>query len=287
MITHQLFPIDINFVDILPSPEFEEELENEPNDRIRNQYTDHMIMALSYSFTLNTQKLSKFQNFLYYRGNIEPSGNLLQLFYSLFGTKQDSLDYYTILGVRFSQYFRTDHDFRYYYFLSRKNSLAYRFYFGIGIPYGNSEDLPLEKGFYGGGANGIRAWPLRFLGPGSYYNPEDNFDRSGDLHLETNLEYRFTIYKFFKGAAFVDVGNVWLLKKNESYPNGEFEFGSFVKEIAIGAGLGARFDFDFFIFRLDFAAKTRDPSRPEGERWVFNGFKFKDVVVNFAIGYPF
>jgi outer membrane protein assembly factor BamA len=286
-ISHQLFPIDINFVDIIPSPEFEEELEKEPNDRIRNQYTDHLIVALNYSFVYNNQKLSRFQNFFYYRGNLEPAGNLLQLFYSLFGTKKDTTDYYTILGIRYSQYFRTDHDLRYFYFLDKSNSLAMRFYFGIGIPYGNEVVLPLEKGFYGGGANGIRAWALRLLGPGSYNNPDDFFDRSGDLHLEANLEYRFTIYKFFKGAAFADVGNVWLLKENESYPGGEFKFNSFAREIAIGTGLGARFDFDFFVFRLDFAAKTRDPSFPAGQRWVIKDLQFRDIIVNFAIGYPF
>jgi len=285
--THQFFPFDINFVDILPTPEFQEELEQEPNDRIRNQYTDHMIMAMIYSFVLNTQKLTKYQNFLYYRTNVEPAGNLLQLLNVMFGTKSDSADYYTVLGVRYSQYFRNDHDMRYYHFLNRKGSLAFRFYLGIGIPYGNADDLPLEKGFYGGGANGIRAWPYRLLGPGAYYNPDDFFDRMGDLHLETNIEYRFPIYRFIKGAVFADIGNVWLLKENSSYPGGEFNFDTFHKELAIGAGLGARFDFDFFIFRLDFAAKTRDPSRPDGERWVFNGFQFKDVIVNFAIGYPF
>lgn len=285
--THELYPLDLNFVRVNLAPDFQEIVDNEPNDRIRNQYTDHMIMALKYSFIYNTQQIRKFKNFFYLRANLEPAGNLLHLYNLAFGAKKDTLDYYTLFNVRYSQYIRTDADFRFYQLFNEGNSIASRIYFGIGIPYGNASVLPLEKGFYGGGANGIRAWPLRLLGPGSYNNPDDLFDRMGDMHIELNLEYRFPIYRFFKGAIFVDAGNVWLLNKNENYPGGEFQFDDFHKEVAVGTGLGARFDFDFFVFRLDFAAKTRDPSRPEGDRWTFNTFRFKDVLLNFAIGYPF
>lgn len=284
---HELYPLDLNFVRVNLDPEFAEIVEEEPNDRIRNQYTDHMILGLTYSYIINTQRLQKFQNFFYLRANIEPAGNLLQLANTAFGKKQDTLDYYTLFNVRYSQYIRTDADFRYYFILDEENTIATRLYFGIGIPYGNAGVLPLEKGFYGGGANGIRAWALRLLGPGSYSSTDDVFDRMGDMHIETNIEYRFPIYQFFKGAFFIDIGNVWLLKENSTYPGGEFRFGNFYKELAVGSGLGARFDFNFFVFRLDFAVKTRDPARPEGDRWTFSDFRWKYVLVNFAIGYPF
>jgi outer membrane protein assembly factor BamA len=109
----------------------------------------------------------------------------------------------------------------------------------------------------------------------------------GDLQLEANLEYRLPVYKFFKLGLFVDVGNIWLLKENESYPGGEFRFDKFYKDFAIDAGLGLRFDFDFFILRIDGAMPIRDPALPTGDMWTFSKWQFKDIIFNFGIGYPF
>jgi outer membrane protein assembly factor BamA len=160
-------------------------------------------------------------------------------------------------------------------------------YTGIGIPYGNAEVLPLEKGFYGGGSNGMRGWVLRRLGPGSYSNPDDTFDKMGDIHLEANVEYRFPVYRFFKLGLFLDAGNIWLLNENESYPGGVFKFGKFYKDIAIDGGLGIRLDFNFFVLRVDAAIPLRDPAMPEDQRWTFSYWQFKDILFNFGIGYPF
>jgi outer membrane protein assembly factor BamA len=284
---HIINPFDWNIVQVDLSPGFQEEIDNEPNDRIRNQYTDNLILALTYSFIFNNQDINKLKNFTYFRGNVESGGNFLYAGYTLFGSKPDSVDYYTMNDIRFSQYFRIDGDFRFYNVITRNNTLVYRIYAGIGIPYGNAEVLPLEKGFYGGGANGMRGWPLRLLGPGSYSNPEDNFDRMGDLQLEANLEYRMPVYKFFKLGLFVDIGNIWLLKENESYLGGEFRFDKFYKDFAIDAGLGLRLDFDFFILRIDGAIPFRDPALPAGNMWTFSNWQFKDILFNFGIGYPF
>ena len=174
---HQIIPIDWSIVNVSLSPEFEKELEAEPNDRIKNQYTDNLISAIRYSFTYNTQDIRKIKNFFYFRGNFETAGNILKLGSNVFNANTDSVGRYIIFGIPFAQYVKIDGDFRFFNVITRNSSVAYRFFLGTGISYGNADVLPLEKGFYGGGANGMRGWPYRLLGPGSYNNPEDNFDR--------------------------------------------------------------------------------------------------------------
>jgi len=284
---HQIFPFDWSIINVKLSPEFEQELEDEPNDRIKNQYTDNLITAARYSFTYNTQDIRKIQNFFYFKGNVETAGNILNLGSNLFNAKTDSLGQYILFGIPFAQYIKADGDFRFFNVITRNNSVAYRLFLGAGIPYGNVDLLPLEKGFYGGGANGMRGWPYRLLGPGSYDNPEDYFDRMGDVQLEANIELRFPVYSFIKSALFADIGNIWLLKDAESYPGGDFSFDRFYKEFAIDIGLGLRFDFNFFIMRVDFAIPLRDPANPVNERWVLDKWQFSDIIINFGIGYPF
>jgi outer membrane protein assembly factor BamA len=284
---HQIFPFDWSLINVRLSPEFEQELAAEPNDRIKYQYTDNLITAIRYSFTYNTQDIRKIQNFFYFKGNAETAGNLLNAGSSIFNANTDSIGQYILFGIPFAQYAKIDCDFRFFRVITRNNSIAYRLFTGVGIPYGNATVLPLEKGFYGGGANGMRGWVYRLLGPGSYSNPEDNFDRMGDVQLEANAEYRFPVYSFIKSALFADIGNIWLLKDDSSYPGGEFSFDRFYKEFAVDVGLGLRLDFNFFIMRVDFAIPLRNPARPEGDRWVLNKWQFSDVIINFGIGYPF
>jgi outer membrane protein assembly factor BamA len=284
---HQIFPFDWSVINIKVSPEFEQQLEEEPNDRIKYQYTDNLITAIKYAFTYNTQDIRKIQNFFYFKGNFETAGNLLNAGSNLFNANTDSIGQYILFGIPFAQYIKIDGDFRFFNVITRNNSVAYRFFLGTGIPYGNASVLPLEKGFYGGGANGMRGWPYRLLGPGSYENPDDYFDRMGDIQLEANLELRFPVYNFIKSALFADIGNIWLINDDGSYPGGEFKFNRFYKEFAIDIGLGLRFDFNFFIMRVDFAIPLRDPSYPEGERWVMDKWQFNDFIINFGIGYPF
>lgn len=284
---HQVIPFDWSIVNVQTTPEFQAELEAEPNDRIKNQYTDNLIMAGRYTFTYNTQDIHKIQNFFYFRGNLETAGNVLNAGCKVFGANVDSVGNYVLFGIPFAQYVKIDGDFRFFNVITRNNSVAYRLFMGVGYPYGNAQYLPLEKGYYGGGANGMRGWAYRLLGPGSYNNPDDNFDRMGDIQLEGNLELRFPVYSFFKSALFADIGNIWLLKEDDSYPGGKFNFNSFYKELAIDVGLGLRFDFDFFVMRVDFAIPLRDPAEPENERWVINKWQFSDFIINFGIGYPF
>ena len=182
---------------------------------------------------------------------------------------------------------------------AKKHSFVNRVLAGIAIPYGNSEVTPYIKQFFMGGANSVRAYRLRMLGPGGFTNPAPETrqifpDQTGDIRLELNSEYRFTIVKFLKGALFADAGNVWLLRPAEQRPDGEFEFSRFYKEIAIGTGVGVRLDFNFFVIRTDVSFPLRKPELPEGDRWTFDKLYFKDknwrrdnLIWNIAIGYPF
>jgi outer membrane protein assembly factor BamA len=146
--------------------------------------------------------------------------------------------------------------------------------------------MPFERSFYAGGANGMRGWQFRELGPGSY-NGSDDVERIGDIQLEGNFEYRFPIYSFVKGALFTDVGNIWTISESNYLPGGKFDINNFYKELAMDAGLGLRFDFSFFIFRADFALPLRDPARSDGDRWMIHKLQLSDTRFNFGIGYPF
>ena len=289
-IRHIVTPANINYVKVNPTPEFEKELEEETNKRLKEQYSDHTILGLNYSFIHNNQKVNDIRNHEYFRMNIETSGNLLYGINTLFGTTPSNdggRDYYEFFGVRYSQYIRVDFDFRQYFkFSNKKNTLATRYFVGLGVPYLNSEEIPYERGFYSGGANGMRGWVFRGLGPGSYSGTEQ-FERIGDLQLELNVEYRFPIYKFLHSAFFLDIGNIWTYNESETFPGGQFDINDFYKELAADFGIGVRFDFKYFIFRVDFATPVVDPAYPEGERWRFDYIQFKDVIGNFGIGYPF
>ena len=196
-----------------------------------------------------------------------------------------------VLGVPFSQYAKIDLDIRYYDVIDNSSTIAYRIFGGVGIPYGNSLSLPFEKMYFSGGANSIRAWNVRDLGPGSYSGgSRTRFpNQTGDIKLEANLEYRFKMFWVIEGALFLDAGNVWNLNSNE-FEGGLFRRDKFYKEFAVGSGVGARFDFSFVIFRLDLGVKLRDPALPDGDRWLPGNHDITwndDFTINIGIGYPF
>ena len=285
--THFFTPFDVNSVKVFLSSTFDSIINNSSDLRLKDQYTDHLIAALKYSFIFNNQDINKLKNFLYFRGNFETSGNLINAFDNFIKAPKNSDDNYTLFNIRYAQYVKADFDFRYYNIIDKDNSLVFHALFGIGIPYGNSDVLPFEKGFYAGGANDMRGWEIRSLGPGAFQGTYSGFDKMGDIKMEANLEYRFPMYKFLKGAFFADVGNIWLLKENESYPDGNFKLNTFLNQFAVDAGIGFRLDFNFFIFRLDGALPLRNPSLPANERWTINNAKFSHITWNFGIGYPF
>jgi outer membrane protein assembly factor BamA len=208
----------------------------------------------------------------------------------------------TVGGIRYAEFVKVDSDLRWRHTIHERSSLAFRVAGGVGIPYGNLGVLPFESSFFVGGANGLRAWRARSLGPGSYSAPLLTFDRIGEVRIEGNAEYRFRLIGFLEGAFFADVGNIWLRNEDPQKPGSGFS-ERFLGELAVGTGLGARFNFDFFIVRFDLGLQTKDPSLPPGERWLFqpkdrhqadltalNGtpYTYKPQFnFNIGIGYPF
>ena len=280
-------PININYVNVFPTPEFDSIIQNEPNQRLREQYSDHLIAGLSYSFIFNNQNRKVLRHFNYFRTNVETSGNLLYGLNKLFNSEKNDKGYYQIAGVRYAQYVRVNFDFRHYdYFFDKTTSFVFRVLFGIAVPYVNSSDIPYEKGYFAGGANDMRGWGFRTLGPGGY-NGQNNYERVGDIQIESNFEYRFTIYNVIKGAFFLDIGNIWNLKESETFPNSKFEWNTWYQQLAADFGFGVRLDFNFFIFRLDMAVPLVDPAYWDTGDQVRLPVEWKRTVFNFGIGYPF
>jgi len=284
---HILNPVEINSVKIKLDPLFEQSIAG-LSERLKSGYKDHLTTALKYTFLFSNQLNNKSKKFVFFRGSFEAAGNLLSAISKPLGFVKKDNDYYTVFGIRYAQYLRADADFRHFNKINKNTTFAYRTAFGIGFPYGNLPVMPFEKSFFVGGANDIRAWQIRTLGPGSFNDSLNSvLDKTGDIMLEGNIEYRFGIYHFLQGAAFVDAGNVWLMYKNAKFKDGEFLLNNFYKQIAIGAGLGIRLDFSFFVFRIDAAAPLKNPVFPEGNRWQVKSLTFKDINLNLGIGYPF
>ncbi|MDF2436202.1 MAG: outer membrane protein assembly complex, YaeT protein [Bacteroidota bacterium] len=308
---HTINPLVINFVKVDLSPTFLNYLEENIHDRYTlNSFSNHLATSTVYTFTYNEQDLNKDVNFSFFKMNAESSGNILRGLYNSVnyfqpGTfKMDDQGRYKLMDIVYSQYLRIDGDYRYYFNANEINKVVFRIAAGIGVPLKNFTSLPFERSFFSGGANGIRAWQARTLGPGSYADDGTfSFDQFGDGQLEGNIEYRFKLFRMLNGAFFVDGGNVWLREKNASKPGAEFEFNRFYKEIAVGSGFGLRADFSFFVLRLDMGVKVRDPQFSEQKRWIIgnlfnpvwkmnyrdthNNRKYNFLVFNIGINYPF
>jgi outer membrane protein assembly factor BamA len=266
---------------------------------IKDSYQDHFILGSSYSFTFNNQSRGR-RMYNYLKVSLSWAGNLLHFIDRKTGAEKNSAGVYTVpfLGTVYAQFVKTDIDFRHYIKTIGTNTVVFRAYAGLGIPYGNSSVMPFTEQYFSGGANSLRAWQIRSLGPGSYVNraPEGLLTKypnmTSDMKLEANLEYRFKIFWVVEGAWFFDAGNIWSINKDDKRDGGDFSFKRFYKEIAFGTGLGLRLDFDFFIFRTDFGLKLYDPALPEDKRWVVQNdkkfiFNSSNWAFNIGIGYPF
>ena len=265
---------------------------------LRRGLFEQFLLGSEFSYYYNSQLRGQQTHSWYFNYNIDLSGNLVYLIIDGLNLGQEQEDGgYGIFNQSFSQYARNDFDLRYYLDLGRGRRLVSRVAAGVGIPYGNSTTLPYIKLYTTGGSNSIRAFQPRSLGPGSYESPDTlettfNIYQSGEIKLEANLEYRFSMTNIIKGAVFADAGNVWNLKERERTPGGKFETSEFLGQMALGTGAGLRFDFTFFILRLDLAfplAVPYDDSpgyfqsiRPLDRTW-----RRDNLLLNLAIGYPF
>lgn len=290
---HQLNVVDITYV----SPnnvtaEYQEDILEDP--ALGKVIEKQLIFGPTYSYTFTNTMLKRKKNTFYFNGEVDLAGNVTGL---ATGANVKQGDTIKIFDVPFSQYVKVNADFRHYLKLGKESQLASRIIVGAGFAYGNSSTLPTTKQFVVGGTNSIRAFRARSLGPGSFQAPltSNSYfpDQSADLKLEFNTEYRAKIYGLMKGALFVDAGNIWLLNADPDKPGAEIS-KDFMKQIAVGAGAGLRFDFSFLILRTDLAIPLRKPYLPEGQRWVIDDIDFgssswrkENLILNIAIGYPF
>lgn len=294
-LSHTITPIDLSVINISThGDEFQEVIKWYSKD-FQEKYKDNILLSFKYRLTYVYPAKDK-RNSLIIRLKLESSGMLISAINTLAKAPRNEDGCFTLWGSRYGNYESAELDLRYTYNINPKNSVATRFNLGIAVPLWNSTTLPFEKSFYLGGANSMRAWDYRTLGPGSYYNTNEkvvNDVRVGDIKLEMNLEYRGTLYKFIKYGVFVDAGNIWLTRKDADMPNADFQLNRFYKEIAISAGVGLRFDFNFFIIRLDAAVPIYDPSSRPGSHWLrfikVNGDEKlnKSVNIIFGIGHAF
>ena len=263
------------------------------NSSLQKVIDKQFILGTTYSYTYTNTMVKNKKNNSYFKGSLDFSGNTSGL---ILGAN-DSDNPKSILGVPFSQYTKVELEYRHYYNFNKETTLASRIILGGGIPYGNSNELPFIKQFFIGGTSSIRAFKARSIGPGSFNGNETTTsflaDQSGDLKFEFSTELRAQLYKFVKGAVFVDAGNIWLLNESEEKPGAQFST-DFLKELAVGAGVGLRFDFNFLILRTDLAFPLRKPHLSEGNRWVIDEINLADrtwrkenLIFNLAIGYPF
>lgn len=261
------------------------------NEYIKRAYTSHLLLSANFISIYTDQVLNSPSSYNYARINVESSGNLLYGISKIFGNskaEKDGQRYFEALGVQYAQYIKTDWEYRFNQYINRANTMVYRVLIGCGYPYGNIKVLPFEKAFYSGGANSLRAWQARTLGPGSYNSGNSYPNSVGDFKIEANIEYRYKLFWLLEGAIFLDSGNVWNINKFENREESTLT-KNFYKQIAIGTGTGIRLDANFFLFRFDWGIKMRDPIKEAGHRFVLfdNGKWLKHTVVNIAIGYPF
>lgn len=281
--------IDLNYI-YMPwiSTTFKEEYLDDVNNRnsiLRYNYEDLFIMKLGFGMSFNNGDEA-------YKINVETSGNFLSGISHLLGSKRNEDNQYTLFNIAFAQYVKGDFDYTKIIMFDRNNSLALHAGLGIAYPYGNSKILPFEKRYFSGGANSVRGWSVRGLGPGKFKGTNgaiDFINQTGDIKLDLNIELRSFLFWKVYGAAFIDAGNIWTIRAYEEQPGGQFRFKDFYKQIAVAYGLGIRFNFDFFILRFDMGMKAINPAyNSNNEHYaIFHPDFSRDFAFHFAVGLPF
>lgn len=254
-------------------------------DERKNRLTeDNLIFASNFSYSKDKRENVFDEDFSIFRFKVEFAGNLLANTSKLLGLTKNSSNNYEVFGVAYSQYAKTEFDYIKHWDLGRNNVLAMRSFFGIAIPYGNSSSIPFSKSFFAGGTNDNRAWTAYNLGPGSS-DSNDEFNEA-NMKIALSFEYRYNLFGKLNGAFFVDTGNIWNIFDDVEDENATFDSFNSLKDIAIGAGFGIRYDFGFFVLRGDIGFKAYDPSFRDNNRWL-NEFNFHNAVYNLGINYPF
>lgn len=283
---HELQPVALSFTSLSrTSPAFEDILAGNPF--LRQSFDQRFIAGMTYQFTFSELNETKRHRWIAI-ASLDASGNLFGLLQPA-GSRD-------ILGEAYAQYVRIDADLRHHWQLTKERRLVFRGFAGAGFSYGNSNNLPYIKQYFAGGPNSVRAFNIRSLGPGNYrpldFDVASFFDQAGDIKLEANVEYRFPLFPYFKGAWFVDAGNIWLLRDNPALGGGSFG-PDWIQEVGVGAGFGLRIDVEILVLRFDLATPLRKPWLPNGERWTTSfqpgnrDWRRDNLNLVFAIGYPF
>lgn len=286
---HSITPFRLTF-NLLRNPTEAFDTLREQNPALYVSLRNQFIPAMEYTYTYDNASLPGKRNPIWWQTTVASAGNLTSAIYRIFGepfSKQDK----KLLGVPFAQFLKLNSELRYHYRIDKNQMIASRIAGGVVWSYGNMRTAPYTEQFYIGGANSVRAFAARSIGPGGYPpNKEKKYtyiNHVGDIRMEANLEYRFRIIGDLHGATFLDAGNVWLMREDKDRPNGELTMRDFWKQIALGTGVGLRYDLDFLVFRLDLGIGLHDPY-DTGKKGYYNIPKFKDsMAVHFAIGYPF
>lgn len=291
---HTLNLLDLNYVNLPKSRS--NFLDSIANPLLRYSYENHFIMRLGYNFYKSNKRPSSpltdsFQSNVYtWRAAAETAGNLLYGLSKISGQHHEADDSYKVFGIRYSQYVKAEGDYSLTHFFNTRNSVAFHVGAGVAVPYGNSTVLPFEKRFYAGGANGVRGWGVRTLGPGNF-NASKSQNRfiyqCGDIRLDMSLEYRAKLFWVIELGLFVDAGNIWTIRDYEDQAGGVFKFDKFYEQIALAYGLGIRLDFNYFLLRLDMGMKAHNPALGQ-EPWPLVHPNFnRDSEFHFSVGYPF
>ena len=293
---HRIDMIDIGYL-YLPwiSDKFREDYINKGQNNIfEYNYKNRLIVRMGYSYNFNSAGNALINNTITsnsysIRANIESAGNILYALSKATSLHKNNDGEYAILGIPYAQYIKGDFDFAKNIRIDHRNSLAFHAGIGIAVPYGNAKTIPFEKQYFSGGANSVRGWSVRDLGPGSFPGDGNFLNQSGDIKLDASIEYRSKLFWKFQGAAFIDAGNIWTIRDYANQPGGVFKFNKFYKQIAVAYGLGLRLDLDFFVLRFDGGMKAINPAYESGkQRWPIIHPDFsRDFAFHFAVGYPF
>lgn len=285
---HSVVPFKLNYTYLLKTSQAFDSVTMR-NPTVAKSFSNQFIPSMSYTYTYDRAATYRNPNRLFWQTSITQAGNIIAGCQKLFGNKKKEGKLF--LNNEYSQFLKLTTELIGYKSLDNKNQLTVRLMGGLGYAYGNSRVMPYSEQFYIGGANSIRAFQVRSIGPGSYHPVATKYsylDQTGDIKLEGNIEYRFTIYENLKGACFLDAGNVWLLRREEQRPGGEFCLKGLAKDLALGTGIGIRYDFSFIVVRADLGIPLHAPY-DTGKSGYYNiADKFwKGMVLNIAIGYPF